>query len=57
MYWADKIVRNQMRDRRVDDALVNAGWCVVRAWEHEDPPSVADRVEMAIRLLADPMKP
>ena len=48
-YWRDKIARNQERDRRVTRDLQLAGWRVIRAWEHEDPEHVADRVEAAIR--------
>ena len=47
-YWLPKLKRNVSRDRAVDDAG-RAGWCVLRAWEHEDPAVVADRVENALR--------
>jgi DNA mismatch endonuclease, patch repair protein len=43
-YWVPKLERNVARDRRVDAALAGAGWRVVRAWEHEDPLNVAQRV-------------
>lgn len=49
-YWAPKLERNRARDARADAALVLAGWTVVRAWEHEDPAAVADRVEAAVRV-------
>ena len=48
-YWLPKLARNVARDRAVDDALLAAGWCVLRAWEHDTPASVADRVEAALR--------
>jgi DNA mismatch endonuclease (patch repair protein) len=48
-YWLPKIERNVARDRKVDQLLVDSGWTVVRAWEHEDPAEVADRVEAAVR--------
>lgn len=44
-YWGPKLARNVARDRAVDAALNNAGWEVMRAWEHELPSAVADRVE------------
>lgn len=43
-YWQPKLERNVARDRAVDAALGGAGWRVLRAWEHEAPGVVADRV-------------
>jgi len=43
-YWRPKLERNVVRDRAVDAALGEAGWRVLRAWEHEAPAVVADRV-------------
>jgi DNA mismatch endonuclease (patch repair protein) len=43
-YWEPKLRRNQERDRRVDHALIQGGWHVLRAWEHEVGDSLADRV-------------
>ncbi len=34
-YWAPKLRRNIERDRAADAALADAGWKVVRIWEHE----------------------
>jgi DNA mismatch endonuclease (patch repair protein) len=48
-YWGPKLARNRERDERVTAALRDDGWTVVRAWEHEDVSSVADRVEAACR--------
>jgi len=36
-FWRDKIRNNVRRDRDTDAKLVNAGWRVVRIWEHVDP--------------------
>jgi DNA mismatch endonuclease (patch repair protein) len=47
-YWAPKLRRNVERDRRVDRALSEAGWLVLRAWEHEDLESVVNRVMTAL---------
>ena len=33
-YWSPKLARNVERDRAADDALTEAGWTVVRLWEH-----------------------
>jgi DNA mismatch endonuclease (patch repair protein) len=43
-YWGPKLDRNVARDRLVNAALRQAGWTVVRAWEHEPPAEVAKRV-------------
>ena len=48
-YWDPKLRRNVARDRAVDRALADAGWTVLRAWEHEDADAVAARVEEALR--------
>ncbi len=48
-YWKPKIEGNVARDRRADAALAEAGWTVLRIWEHEDPEVAADRVEQAWR--------
>jgi DNA mismatch endonuclease, patch repair protein len=34
-YWQAKLARNVERDRRNDAQLRQAGWQVVRVWEHE----------------------
>jgi DNA mismatch endonuclease (patch repair protein) len=33
-YWSPKLAKNVERDRAVDEALTQAGWTVVRLWEH-----------------------
>jgi len=48
-WWDQKLKRNQERDARTNRALRDAGWEVVRIWEHEDPATAADRVEATIR--------
>jgi DNA mismatch endonuclease (patch repair protein) len=48
-YWAGKITRNRERDRLANEALIAAGWTVVRIWEHEAPESAARRIEAAVR--------
>lgn len=48
-YWAPKLAGNRQRDTNTDRHLADAGWTVVRAWEHEDPQLVAARVQRAVR--------
>ncbi|MGH9149004.1 MAG: very short patch repair endonuclease [Acidimicrobiales bacterium] len=53
-YWPEKIARNQRRDANTDARLTEAGWTIVRAWEHEDPAAVAIRVAGAVRQAVGP---
>jgi DNA mismatch endonuclease (patch repair protein) len=48
-WWRAKIGANVARDRRTDADLREAGWAVVRVWEHEDPHDAADRVEAVVQ--------
>ncbi|MFN0088762.1 MAG: very short patch repair endonuclease, partial [Acidimicrobiales bacterium] len=43
-YWLPKLERNEARDRRADRALAEAGWAVVRVWEHTSPDEAAARI-------------
>lgn len=47
-FWKRKLRTNVERDARADDALREAGWTVVRCWEHEPADAVADRVQLAL---------
>ncbi|MEV1067321.1 very short patch repair endonuclease [Streptomyces sp. NPDC050263] len=47
-YWASKVERNRTRDVDTDRRLAEAGWTVVRVWEHEDPVQAATRVEKSV---------
>jgi DNA mismatch endonuclease (patch repair protein) len=49
-YWRAKLELNRWRDDRNDRALAAEGWRVVRAWEHESPVVVAERVAALVRL-------
>lgn len=48
-YWAPKLAANVARDRRVDTALAQAGWVVVRIWEHVPLGTAVEVVEDALR--------
>jgi DNA mismatch endonuclease, patch repair protein len=43
-YWAEKLRLNRERDVRVAEQLMDAGWRVVRLWEHDDPSACAREV-------------
>ncbi|MEU4864028.1 very short patch repair endonuclease [Kitasatospora aureofaciens] len=48
-YWNEKIDRNVRRDRDTDTKLAEAGWLVLRFWEHEPPAECAALVVDAVR--------
>jgi DNA mismatch endonuclease, patch repair protein len=48
-YWTDKIAGNQARDSDTDRRLIDAGWTVVRAWEHEPVGNVALKIAAIVR--------
>lgn len=48
-YWAPKIRRNQERDLETNALLAEAGWTVVRIWEHEDLANAVDRIALAVQ--------
>ncbi|MGW2217001.1 very short patch repair endonuclease [Nonomuraea sp. NPDC001684] len=54
MYWAEKVRRNRERDAETDRTLAEAGWSVIRIWEHEDPSTsaqmIADRVRQELTV-------
>lgn len=43
-YWVDKIRRNQERDKLDSQMLHDAGWHVMRFWEHEPVEYVAEKI-------------
>ena len=45
-WWKNKLDSNTARDRRIELDLRQAGWTVLRFWEHEPPEVVA-------RIIAD----
>ncbi len=40
-YWSDKVARNMTRDADTNQRLKEAGWTVLRFWEHESPDDCA----------------
>ncbi len=47
-YWSQKFARNVERDIRNTELLVDAGWSVVRVWEHEELSDAVERVLAAL---------
>jgi DNA mismatch endonuclease (patch repair protein) len=47
-YWSPKLQKNVERDRAADAALADAGWTVVRLWEHTP---VADAVAAVVAAV------
>ena len=47
-YWRAKIAGNGQRDRQTDELLFEAGWLVLRFWEHEDPNEIAGAIANAV---------
>lgn len=50
-YWSEKVLGNIKRDRDTDAQLREAGWTVLRFWEHESPDVCAVKVADTVRAL------
>jgi DNA mismatch endonuclease (patch repair protein) len=50
-WWARKLDSNIARDRRNDALLHEAGWIVLRFWEHE---AIVDVVNDVIAVVGEP---
>jgi DNA mismatch endonuclease (patch repair protein) len=51
-WWMRKLETNMARDTNTSRFLSEQGWTVLRFWEHEEPASVADRVQAAVLSTA-----
>ncbi|MFF3063517.1 very short patch repair endonuclease [Oerskovia sp. NPDC057915] len=47
-FWSAKIAQNRTRDADTNTRLEQAGWIVVRVWEHEDPTEAAKRLATVV---------
>jgi DNA mismatch endonuclease (patch repair protein) len=47
-WWASKLDANVARDRATDLLLIDAGWTVLRFWEHEPMEVAASKIESII---------
>ena len=52
-YWSPKLTKNVERDRAADAALEQAGWTVVRLWEHVP---IADAIAQVVAAVGDPRR-
>jgi DNA mismatch endonuclease (patch repair protein) len=52
-WWREKLEANRRRDRDTDAKLAQAGWSVVRIWEHEAAVEAVDRVVEALQRPRD----
>ena len=43
-WWLAKLQRNRARDAETSQALEDAGWLVLRFWEHEAPDVVVEAI-------------
>lgn len=50
-WWIAKIEKNRTRDADTTRMLRDAGWEVLRCWEHEPPVAVAGSVRAALSRL------
>ena len=48
-WWRGKLEGNRNRDIDTTLQLENAGWAVMRVWEHEDSSQAVDRIEVLVR--------
>jgi len=48
-FWAEKMARNRARDAQQTIALQEAGWLVLRVWEHQSATDAADIIEDVYR--------
>jgi DNA mismatch endonuclease, patch repair protein len=47
--WQAKLLHNLERDRDTDQRIQNAGWAVVRVWEHEEPSAAVTKIIASVR--------
>jgi DNA mismatch endonuclease (patch repair protein) len=47
-FWAEKVRRTRERDRETDRVLSEAGWTVIRVWEHQPVDDVVSLISSAV---------
>lgn len=47
-FWRDKIRTNKARDLDTNQRLKKLGWVIIKAWEHEGPKKVANKISAKV---------
>lgn len=55
-WWRQKLERNVERDRETDALLAEAGWIVVRVWEHSSVDEAVASVVTAVDRASAPAR-
>src|SRR5262249_51286489 len=55
-WWKEKFEANRRRDADTDARLTQAGWRVLRFWEHDDPATAAEKVAALVRMETTPAR-
>lgn len=50
-FWNRKLTANVVRDRQIDKQLLEAGWKVIRIWEHQVKTDLVGAVETVVSVL------
>ncbi|MFJ7048852.1 very short patch repair endonuclease [Streptomyces sp. NPDC101112] len=53
-YWSEKVARNIARDRDTDQRLTEAGWHVLRFWEHKPIEETAAEIVRTVEARRKP---
>lgn len=51
-WWREKLGRNVQRDQAINEHLSQAGWTVVRIWEHEATEIGSQKVITALEAIS-----
>lgn len=49
-FWRQKIEANRLRDADTNSRLLNAGWTVLRFWEHEPPIEATETITRTVAM-------
>ena len=55
-FWAEKVEKNRARDLETNHLLSEAGWTVIRVWEHENPREAAQDIAQVVRAITGPTR-
>lgn len=47
-FWRQKIEANRLRDADTSSRLLDAGWTVLRFWEHQSPIDAAENIAQTV---------